>query len=103
MLVFSTPSCERLPLYLLSELTTSKNKRTVHTDSVWLWGVGDTELCCRPYSAGVFNTLFLTRFRTYKIATPPHTKTSVKTTFRDWCLFSSFVHASICQLRPGLP
>jgi hypothetical protein len=33
-----------------------------------------------------FNTLFLTRFRT----TP--NKTSVKTTFGDWCLYSSFVH-----------
>jgi hypothetical protein len=39
-----------------------------------------------------FNTLFLTRFITYKIATPPQTKTPVKTTFRDWCLYSSFVH-----------
>ena len=27
-----------------------------------------------------FKTLFLTRFRTYKVA-------AVKTTFRDWCLF----------------
>jgi hypothetical protein len=32
------------------------------------------------------------RFRTYKVATPPQTKTPVKTTFRDWCLYSSFVH-----------
>jgi hypothetical protein len=24
--------------------------------------------------------------------TPPQTKTPVKTTFRDWCLYSSFVH-----------
>jgi len=39
-----------------------------------------------------FNFLFLTRFRTYKIDTPPQTKTPVKTTFRDWCLYSSFVH-----------
>jgi hypothetical protein len=39
------------------------------------------------------NTLFLTRFITYKIATSPQTKTPVKTTFRDWCLYSSFVHA----------
>jgi hypothetical protein len=33
-----------------------------------------------------FNTLFLTRFRTYNIATPPQTKTPVKTPSRDWCL-----------------
>jgi hypothetical protein len=39
-----------------------------------------------------FNTLFLTRFGTYKIATPPQTKIPVKTTFRDWSLYSSFVH-----------
>jgi hypothetical protein len=45
-------------------------------------GGGGDELCCRPYLQE-FNTLFLTRFRTYKIATPPQTKTPVKTTFRD--------------------
>ncbi len=39
-----------------------------------------------------FNTLFLTRFRTYKINTPPQTKILVKTTFMDCCLYSSFVH-----------
>jgi hypothetical protein len=33
-----------------------------------------------------FYTLFLTRFRTYKIASPPQKKLPVKTTFRDWCL-----------------
>ncbi len=32
------------------------------------------------------NTLFLTRFRTYQIASPPQTKWPVKTTLRDWCL-----------------
>jgi hypothetical protein len=30
-----------------------------------------------------FNNMFLTRFRTFKIATPPQTKTPEKTTFRD--------------------
>jgi hypothetical protein len=39
-----------------------------------------------------FNILFLARFRTCKISTPPQTKTPVKTTFRDWCRYSSFVH-----------
>ncbi len=33
-----------------------------------------------------FYTLFLTRFRTYKIATPPQKKWPVKTTLRDLCL-----------------
>ncbi len=48
-----------------------------------------------------FNTLFLTRFRTYKIAAPPQTKTPVKTTFRDWCLYSFFVHVSVTMWEPG--
>jgi hypothetical protein len=48
--------------------------------------------CVVDYILQEFSTLFLTRFRTYKIATPPQTKTPFKTTFRDWCLHSSFVH-----------
>ncbi len=39
-----------------------------------LEGAGTVELCWRPYTAK-FNTLFLIRFKTYKIATPPQTKT----------------------------
>jgi hypothetical protein len=50
---------------------------------VWLWG-GGVELCCRPILQE-FNTLFLTRVKN-------KTKTPVKATFRDWCLFSSFFH-----------
>ncbi len=51
-------------------------------------GVGVVLLSCVvDHILQEFNTLFLmTRFRTYKIATPPQTKTPVKTTFRDWCL-----------------
>jgi hypothetical protein len=45
-----------------------------------------------------FNTLFLNRFITYKIATPPQAKTPVKTSFRYWCLYSSFVHGVYCKL-----
>jgi hypothetical protein len=45
-----------------------------------------------------FKTLFLTRFRTYKIATQHETKTPVKTTFRDWCLYSSFIHEKRIRL-----
>jgi hypothetical protein len=37
-------------------------------------GWGGVKLCCRPYSAR-FNTLFLNRFRTYKIVFPSQTKT----------------------------
>jgi hypothetical protein len=42
-----------------------------------------------------FYTLFLTRFRTYKIASPPQTKmTSKDDITRDWCLQISFVHGA---------
>ncbi len=61
------------------------------------WGVLS---CVVDHILQEFNTLLLTRFRTYKIATPPQTKTPVKTTFRDWCLYSSFVHGSV-HLDPG--
>jgi hypothetical protein len=54
-----------------------QTKCTVYTDSVCDCGGGDVELCCRSYSAGVY-TLFLSRFRTYKIATPPQTKVTSK-------------------------
>jgi hypothetical protein len=66
-----------LPLYLLSDLHPSQSICTVYTDNLWLWGWG--------WGGGVvsfvvdhilqeLNTLFLTRVRTYKIATPPQTK-----------------------------
>jgi hypothetical protein len=53
----------------------SQSQSTVYTDSVWLGGgcggcvsyVGDPTL-------QELNTLLLTRFRTYKIALPPQTK-----------------------------
>ncbi len=65
------------------------------TDNVWLWGGGGGVLSCVvDHILQEFNTLFLTRFRTYKIATPHQTKPPVKTTFRDWCLCSSFVHGA---------
>ncbi len=68
----------------------------VKTDSVWRGGGGWGVLSCVvDHILQQFNTLFLTRFRTYKIATPPQTKTPVKTTFRDWCLYSAFVHGSV--------
>jgi hypothetical protein len=64
-----------------------------YTDSVRLWGGCRVLSCVVDHILQEFITLFLTRFRTYKIATPPQTKTPVKTTFfRDWCLYSSFVH-----------
>jgi len=60
---FRPPSCELLPLYLLSDLPhpspTSQSKYTVYTEytgvqTVWTVGEGGggVGLCCRPYSAG---------------------------------------------------
>ncbi len=47
-----------------------------------MWGGGGGGLSCVvDHTLQEFNTLFLTRFRTYKIAKPPQTKTPVKTTF----------------------
>ncbi len=40
--------------------------------------VGMLEYCWRPYYSGVYYTLYLTSFRTYKIARPPPNKTQTK-------------------------
>jgi hypothetical protein len=64
------PACELLPpwtkeqyLFTVAPLTSlsdlppppSQSKRTVYTDSVWLWG--GVELCCRQYFAGVLHSV----------------------------------------------
>jgi hypothetical protein len=81
MLVFSTPLVNyNAPLIFSVTSSTpplppSQSKRTVHTESVWLWGVGRGVLSCVvDHILQKFNTLFLTRFRTLNIATPPQTK-----------------------------
>ncbi len=67
-------TCVLLPLYLLSDLPPpSQSERTVYTYSVWLSGWGVLS-CVVHHILQEFNTLFLTRFRTYKIATQPQTK-----------------------------
>ncbi len=47
---------------------------------MWLWGGGGGGVlsCVEDNILQEFNTLFLTRFRTYKIATPPQTKMTSK-------------------------
>ncbi len=50
---------------------------TVYTDSVWLWGWGVLK-CTVDHILQEFYTLFLTRIRTYKIASPPQTKMTSK-------------------------
>jgi hypothetical protein len=65
-------TCVLLPLYLLSDLPLpSQTKCTVYTDSVWLWEGGGVFSCAEDHILQEFYTLFLTRFRTYKIASPP--------------------------------
>ncbi len=67
--------CVLLPLYLISDLPPpSQTKCTVYTDSVCLGGGGEGVNCAVEHILQEFNTLFLTRFRTYQIASPPQTK-----------------------------
>jgi hypothetical protein len=89
MLVFSTPLVNCCPSTFSLTFPTPPpsflSKRTVgiYRQCGGGWGV---------LSCVVDHILFLNRFITYKIDTPPQTKTPVKTTFRDWCLYSSFFH-----------
>ncbi len=75
-------TCILLPLYLLSDLPPLRPSQTkctvpVYTENVWSWGGGGGALnCAVDHILQEFYTLFLTRFRTYKIASPPQTKTS---------------------------
>jgi hypothetical protein len=74
----------------------SQSKRTTYTSiQCVLWVVLGVLSCVVDHILQKFNTLFLTRFGTCKIATPAQTKTPVRTTFRDWCLYSSFVHGPV--------
>jgi hypothetical protein len=87
------PACELLPpwtkeLYLCTVAPLpslwptppppSQTKCTVYTDSVWLWGGVGVLNCVVDHILQEFYTLFLTRFRTYKIALPPPTKMTSK-------------------------
>jgi hypothetical protein len=94
MLVFSAPlvNCCPSTFSLTSPNPPPPQKKVnVHRQCVAGGGGGGVE-CVVDHILHKFNTLFQTRFRTNKIATPPQTKTPVKTTFRDWFLYSSFVH-----------
>ncbi len=56
-------------------LPPSQSKSTVYTDSFWLGGGGVELGCVGDNILQEFNTLFLTRIKTYKISTQPQTKT----------------------------
>ncbi len=68
---------------------------TVYTDSVWLVGgvVGGVEMYCGPYLQE-FYSLFLTRLKTYRTASPPQTKKTSKDDIKGL--------ASLKFLRPWL-
>jgi hypothetical protein len=97
------PFCELFPLYLLSDRPhpSPLPKVNEHRQCQAVGGGGVLN-CIVDQILQEFNTLFLTRFRTYEIATPLQTKTAVKTTFRDWCLYSSFVHGHMASLSSNM-
>ncbi len=79
--------CWVLPLYSTFSLTSSPPPfpmYSIYRQCVTVGGGGVK--CTVDHILQEFYTLFLTRFGTYKIASPPHTKWPVKTTLRDWCL-----------------
>jgi hypothetical protein len=74
------PSCVLLLLYLLSDLPPlpTENVQYIQTVCGCGGGGGGVLSCVVDNILQEFNTLFLTRFRTYKIATPPQTKMTSK-------------------------
>ncbi len=65
------PSCELLPLYLLSDLAHPSPPFPKLCVAVGRGGGGRVLSCVVDHILQEFNTLFLTRFRNFKIATPP--------------------------------
>jgi hypothetical protein len=76
MLVFSTQLCELLPLQLSPLTSPSSQSKVQFIQTVCGWeGMGRVSSCVGNHTPQEFNTLFLTRFRTYKIGFPSQTKT----------------------------
>jgi hypothetical protein len=69
--------CVLLPLYLLSDLPPPPpplpKLNVQHIQTVCVWGGGGLN-CAVDHILQEFYTLFLTRFRTYQIASPPPKK-----------------------------
>ncbi len=81
-------TCVLLPLNGTFSLTSSPLPpfpmySILYTDSVWLWGGGGVGVlkCTVDHILQEFYTQFLTRFRTYKIASPLQTKITSKDDF----------------------
>jgi hypothetical protein len=79
MLVFSTQLCELLPLYPSLWFNAPPSPFPVSTYSIYrqcvTGGGGEVLSLVGGHILQEFNTLYLTRFRTYKIARPSQTKT----------------------------
>jgi hypothetical protein len=77
VLVFSTQLCELLPVapLTLSLVQLSSPLPSVKVQYVWLGGGWGVLSPVEDHILQEFNTLYLTIFRTYKIARPPETKT----------------------------
>ncbi len=93
MSVFSTPlvNCCPSTSSLTSPIPPPSQSKSTSVQTVCGCRGRGVLSCVVDHILQEFNTLFLIRFGIYKIATPPQAKTPVKTTFRDWCLYSSFV------------
>jgi hypothetical protein len=111
MLVFSSPfvNCWPSTFSLTSPLLTVNVQYLHYRQCVAVGGGWRVLNCVVDHILQEFNTLFLTRFKTYKIATSLQTKTPVQTTFRYSCLYSFFVHAANslwllvgCRVQGGL-
>jgi hypothetical protein len=69
-------TCALLPLYLLSDLPPHPKLNVQYIQIVFGCGGWGMLSCVLDHT--LFYTLFLTRFRTYKIASPPQTKMTSK-------------------------
>ncbi len=88
-------TCVLLPLYLLCDLSPpSQTKCTVYTTVCGCGGGGRWGVlnCAVDRILPEFYTVFPTRFRTYKIASPPQIKMTSKDDIKGLVFLSSFVH-----------
>ncbi len=108
MVCIFDPACELLPpwtkelylrtvaplLYLLSDLLSPPSfpMYIVHVQTVCDCGGGGILNCAVDYILQEFYTLFLTRFRTYKIATPPQAKMTSKDDIKGFVSLKSFFY-----------
>ncbi len=93
----SNCTCLLLPLYILSDLLPPPplpQLNVQYIQTVCVCGGGGVMNCTVDHILQKFYTLFPTRFRTYKIASPPQTKMTWKDDIKGL--------VSLKFLRPGL-